>query len=245
MNDVATGTGLKGRPIKWLFLAVIVVALVLLGRVVPTRRLISGGAWIDALGFWGPVLYGIAYVLATVLFVPGSILTLAAGAIFGLRTGFFTVWIGSTTGAMLAFLIARYVARDKVAQLAQRRPKFQAVDHAIGEGGWKIVALLRLSPAMPFNLQNYLYGLTQIRFWPCLMATLLGMLPGTFLFVYLGHIAGTAVAGRRERTIWEWMLLIVGLVATAVVTIYITVLARRKLREESGRDIADGGDQND
>ena len=168
-----------------------------------------------------------------VLFVPGSIPTIAGGAIFGLWIGFLTVWLGSTAGAMAAFLVSRYVARDKVAGMVARRPKFDAIDRAVGEGGWKIVAMLRLSPAIPFNLQNYLYGLTRIRFWPCLLATWLAMVPGTFMLVYVGHVAGAAVAGERERTIWEWIMLGVGLVASASVTVYITVLARRKLAEQT------------
>ncbi|MFW6106958.1 MAG: VTT domain-containing protein [bacterium] len=220
--------------ITWVSLALIVLSLLLLARTLPISELVSAGAEsIDRLGVWGPLVYGLLYIVATVLFVPGSIPTMAAGAIFGLLVGVITVSIASTMGAMLAFLIARYLAREKVAEVAGRRPKFDAVDRAVGEGGWKIVALLRLSPAVPFNLQNYLYGLTQIRFWPCLLATWLAMLPGTFLYIYIGHVAGAAIAGQRERSIWEWGMLILGLIATAAVTVYITVLAKRKLAEQT------------
>ena len=220
--------------IKWLSAAVIALSLLLLVRVLPIREMVSAGAeFIDRLGPWGPVVYGLLCVVAMVLFVPGSISTMAAGALFGLWVGMVTVTIASIIGTTLTFLIARYVAREKVAEMARRRPKFDAIDRAVGEGGWKIVALLRLSPAVPFNLQNYFYGLTQIRFWPCLLATWLAMLPGTFLSVYVGHIAGAAVAGQRERSVWEWGMLFLGLIATAAVTIYITVLARRKLAEQT------------
>jgi len=220
--------------IKWISIGLIVLALAVAAQALPVRQVVeASGVWINQLGLWGPLVYGLLYIVAVVLFVPGSIPTIGAGAIFGLGIGVITVSLASTIGAMLAFLIARYVARDKVAQLAQRNPKFDAIDRAVGEGGWKIVALLRLSPAVPFNLQNYLYGLTPIRFWPCFFATWLGMLPGTFLYVYIGHVAGAAVAGERERTIWEWGMLAAGLIATVVVTVYITVLARNKLREQT------------
>jgi len=174
----------------------------------------------------------LVYVVATVLFVPGTILTLAAGALFGLGVGTLTVSVGSTLGASLAFLIARYAARDKIAAMARGNGRFGAIDRAIGEGGWKIVALLRLSPAIPFNLQNYLYGLTRVRFWPYVLTSWLAMLPGTFLYVYIGHVSKAAVGSDRSRTPGEWVLLAVGLLATAVVTIYITRLARRKLKEQ-------------
>jgi hypothetical protein len=107
------------------------------------------------------------------------------------------------------------------------------VDRAIGEGGWRIVALLRLSPAVPFNLQNYLFGLTPVAFGAYVLTSWIAMLPGTFLYVYVGHVTGVAVAGGRERTTAEWLLLAVGLLATVAVSVYITILARRKLAERT------------
>ena len=119
-----------------------------------------------------------------------------------------------------------------MAAIAARNRRFGAIDRAIGEAGWKIVALLRLSPAVPVNLQNSLYGLTPIRFWPYVLTSWIAMLPGTFLYIYLGHVTGTALGGDRTRTTGEWVMLVVGLLATVVVTVYITRLARRKLNEE-------------
>lgn len=227
---IATKLHHYGDLIKWISVVVIVVSVVALIRAFPFGHAIGAGtAWIEGLGFWGPLVYGLIYAIATVLFVPGSILTVTAGAIFGLWTGFLTTWLGSTIAAMSAFLAGRYVARQKVVDIARRYPKFDAIDRAVGEGGWKIVALVRMSPVVPFNLQNYFYGLTRIRFWPCFFATWFGMIPGTFLFVYIGHIAGAVVAGERERTVWEWIMLVVGLLATAVVTAYVTLLAKRQL----------------
>ncbi len=188
--------------------------------------------WIAGLGIWGPVVLGLVYVVATVLFVPGTILSLAAGAMFGLGVGVVTISIASTIGASLAFLIARYVARDRVAAIASHNRRFGAIDRAIGEAGWKVVALLRLSPAVPFNLQNYLYGLTPIRFWPYVLTSWIAMLPGTFLYIYLGHITGTGMGANRTRSPGEWTFLAIGLAATVIVTVYITRLARQKLREQ-------------
>ncbi|WP_413431684.1 VTT domain-containing protein [Crateriforma spongiae] len=229
---------MKGRSrwLKWIRLAsmlVILVSLMLLIRALPLDQLsVVLKSSIGDLGMWGPVVLAAIYIIATVLFVPGTILTLAAGAIFGLAIGTATVSVGSTVGASLAFLIARYGARKKVASMAQHNRHFGAIDQAIEEGGWKIVALLRLSPAIPFNLQNYLYGLTPVGFWPYVVASWIAMLPGTFLYVYIGHVTGAAIAGDRERSPVEWAMLIVGLLATVAVTVYVTRLARRKLNEQ-------------
>ena len=136
-------------------------------RAIPLETAVKAlQSWVSGLGVWGPLIYAGIYAVAATLLVPGSALTLASGAIFGLLWGTISVSIGATTGAALSFLIGRYLARDRVTAWVAHNPKFDAIDKAIGEGGWKIVALLRLSPAVPFTLQNYLYGLTDIRFWP-------------------------------------------------------------------------------
>ena len=223
----------SGR-VRLVSIGVILLSIMIAMRALPVSRGMDAlREWIESLGLWGPVVFGLIYVLATVAMIPGSLLTLVAGATFGLILGTITVSIGSTTGAALAFLIARYLARDKVETIAKERPRFRAVDQAIDEGGWKIVAMLRLSPAIPFNLQNYLYGLTSIRFWPCTLASWVAMLPGTFLYVYLGHVAGTAVSQSGETSLAEWSLRAVGLLATIVVTVYITRMAQSKLQDIS------------
>jgi len=210
------------------------VAFLIIARALPLKALSeSFGTWVESLGVWGPVIYGAVYVLATVLMIPASVLTLAAGAVFGLGLGTVVVSLASTTGAACAFLLGRYLLRDKVARTIEARPKLKAVDDAIAEGGYKIVALLRLSPAVPFNLQNYLYGLTPVGFWPCVLASWLAMLPGTFLYVYLGYTAGQVVAGDAGGSIGKKVALGVGLLATVVVTVYVTKLAKRKLDERT------------
>lgn len=213
-----------------------VICLLLILRQAPV------GAWmqrleptLEALGLWGAVIFVLLYITATVLMLPGAPLTIAAGAVFGLGWGLAAVSLASTTGAAMAFLIARHAARRRVQQRFGHSHHFRAMDAAVKEGGWKIVALLRLSPAVPFNVQNYLWGLTGVGFWACILTSWAAMLPGTFLYVYLGYAgrAGVAAAAGEGggRTVGEWVMLGVGLAATLAVTIYVTRLARRKLRE--------------
>lgn len=232
-----------GASIRTISGLLAIIAIVVLIRTLPIERLLQPiQTWVESLGVWGPVALGGIYVVAALLLIPGSILTLAAGALYGLALGTVIASLASTTAAAIAFLIARYLAREKVRRKVEQSPKLEAVDQAIGEQGWKIVAMLRLSPAVPFNLQNYLYGVTAIRFWPCVLVSWVSMLPGTFLYVYLGAIGKTAAVG-RETTAAQWTVRIVGLVATVAVTAYLTWLARNAMAERT--DIAeaeaDGG----
>jgi uncharacterized membrane protein YdjX (TVP38/TMEM64 family) len=186
---------------------------------------------IARLGAWGPVLFALLYVAATVLFLPGSILTLGAGVVFGLARGAVIVSISATLGATAAFLVGRYVARDWVAGKIEGNPKFKAIDEAVAREGWKIVGLTRLSPVFPFNLLNYAFGLTRVSLSHYVIASWIGMIPGTVMYVYLGSVAGTlaSAGGGTSRTPAEWALYAVGLAATIGVTVYVTRLARRAL----------------
>ncbi|MGE4159311.1 MAG: DUF547 domain-containing protein [Planctomycetota bacterium] len=217
---------------------VIILALASLVHLMPLDRLMT---WmtrtVDMWGWRGGFLFGGFYVACALLFIPGSALTLAGGALFGLGWGTLVVSLASTTSAGLAFLIGRHVARNAVHRWAGKSPKFSAIDRAIGTGGWKIISLLRLSPAIPFSLGNYLFGLTSIAFWPYLLASWISMLPGTFMYVYLGYASreGLASAGStgQGKTPGEWALLILGLVATLIVTVYVTQLARKAIQEST------------
>ena len=212
----------------------IIAALILVGRAfgaeLPafTRR-------IQELGALGVLLFMLGYALATVAFVPGSLLTLAAGAVYGIGQGTAIVLVAATIGASLAFLVARYLARSAVETRLAGHEKFSAIDRAVGRQGFKIVLLLRLSPIFPFNALNYALGLTRVRFRDYLLASI-GMLPGTLLYVYYGKAAGSVAelaAGREmmDRGVWHYVALGIGLVATIVVTAVITRSARRALRE--------------
>lgn len=191
-------------------------------------------AWVEELGIWGPIVFAAAYVIATVAFVPGSLLTLAAGAIFGVALGTLLVFFAATVGAAAAFLIARHLARSAIEHRVADNPKFDAIDRAVAEQGRKIVFLLRLSPVFPFNLLNYALGLTRVGFWDYAIASL-GMLPGTLLYVYTGAVAGevAALAGgvAPERGAGYYAVWVVGLLATVAVTTFVTRTARRALQE--------------
>ena len=215
-----------------LFGVVAVTALVGLGRQLG-GYLPAFAQWIDELGPWGPLLFIAGYAAATVAFVPGSVLTLSAGAIFGLFDGIIYVFVAATVGAALAFLVARYVAREAIEQRLEANDRFAAIDQAVGREGFKIVVLLRLSPVFPFNLLNYALGLTGVRFRDYVLASI-GMLPGTLLYVYYGKVAGDVArlaGGTPVQDTAYYSVLGLGLVATIVVTAFVTRTARRALAE--------------
>lgn len=172
--------------------------------------------------------FGAAYTVAALLFVPGAALTLLAGGLFGLGWGIVIVAVATSAADATSFLVGRYLARGAVERLTRRYPRFGAVDQAIAQGGWRVVALLRLSPTIPYSASNYLYGLTSIPFLPYLLTSGVFTLPGTFVYVYLGYVGAETIGG-RGRTPAEWTLLAVGVVAALVATAYVTVLARRAL----------------
>jgi uncharacterized membrane protein YdjX (TVP38/TMEM64 family) len=190
--------------------------------------------WVDELGPWGPIAFMIGYALSIVAFVPASLLTLAAGAIFGVAAGTFYVFIGATIGAAVSFLISRYLARSAIERKLQGNEKFSSIDRAVGEQGRKIVFLLRLSPIFPFGLLNYALGLTRVRFSDYIVASI-GMIPATLLYVYAGkaasEVAALAGGAEIERDDYYYALLTVGLLATLVATVIVTRIARRALAE--------------
>jgi uncharacterized membrane protein YdjX (TVP38/TMEM64 family) len=174
----------------------------------------------------------VAYVPAALLFLPGSILTLGAGFAFGVAAGTASVSIGSTAGAALAFLSGRTLARSFIESKVSGNPKFLAIDRAVGREGFKIVLLTRLSPVFPFNLLNYAFGLTKVSFRDYVLASWIGMLPGTLMYVYLGSAVKSLAelaAGNVEGGLGQKALFAVGLVATVVVTTFVTRIAKRAL----------------
>lgn len=193
-------------------------------------------AWLGGLGTLAPVLFIFAYIVACVLFIPGALLTLGAGALFGVVWGTIYVSMASVAGATAAFLIGRYLARDWVARRIQNNPKFAAVSAAVRREGWKIVVLTRLSPVFPFNLLNYAFGITEVRLRDYVLASWVGMLPGTVMYVYVGSLAGSLAGlgtGARARTPAEWALYAAGLAATVAVSVYVTRIARAALETET------------
>ena len=225
----------KGKLAVYIAIGLAVVVALILGGRQAGAYVPRFAQWVEGLGLWGPVVFILGYAAATVAFVPGSLLTLAAGAIFGLVKGTIYTLIGATLGASAAFLVARYVARRRIERRIAGNAKFAAIDKAVGREGFKIVALLRLSPAFPFNLLNYALGLTKVTFLQYLAASI-AMLPGTLLYVYYGKAAGSlaALAGgaKTEKGLGSYLVLALGLVATVVVTAFVTRLAGKALRQE-------------
>ena len=205
----------------------LLLAGVVLGAVFLRDRLSPFLDQARGMGVSGAGLIVLFYILACVLMLPGSPLTLAAGAVFGVWVALPIVTAGATLGACAAFLVGRFIARDWIARRLAGRPKFAAVDRAVGDQGFTIVLLTRLSPVFPFNLQNYAYALTGIPFWKYALATWLGMLPGALMYVYIGAVFGQAARG--EKTAGQWALYAAGLAATVVAAIFVARIARDAL----------------
>jgi uncharacterized membrane protein YdjX (TVP38/TMEM64 family) len=223
-------------------------AIVALGVLLLLARQLGGyipafAEWVEGLGPLGPIVFAGGYAIATVAFVPGSLLTLAGGAIFGLAKGTVVVFIGASLGAILAFLVSRYVARGAIERrLAGSR--FASLDRAIEKEGRKIVFLLRLSPVFPFVFLNYALGLTRVRLADYALACL-GMLPGTLLYVYYGKVVGDVAAlaagAAAERGVAHYVVLGLGLLATLVVTTVVTRIASRALKGSAALEQPAGG----
>lgn len=190
--------------------------------------------WIENLGYWGGLAFLFVYIIATIAFIPGSVLTLGGGAVFGVLWGSIYVFIGATLGAIAAFLIGRYFARDWIGKKIEGNQKFMAIDQAVAQSGFKIVLLTRLSPIFPFSLLNYVFGITNVGLKDYAIASI-GMLPATVMYVYIGSLAGDlARIGSETPSLdpaWQWTMRIVGLVATVAVTIYVTRLANKAIAE--------------
>jgi len=224
----------RGALVRRVAIGLIVLAIFFLLARVVGGQLPALASWVESLGAWGPLVFITLYILAIVLFVPGSILTLAGGALFGVLLGTVYVFVAAVLGSCLAFLIARYGGRQFVERRLGQNPRFDAVARAIAQNGLKITFLLRLSPAFPFTLMNYALGLTRVRFPDYILASF-GMLPATVLYVYSGRVIGdvAALAGGAppQQGAGQYVLLAVGLIATLAVAIIVTRIARRALAE--------------
>ena len=220
---------------KLIMLGTILVAIVAAVFLLPVKDwLVRALEWTEGLGFWAPAFVAAFYIIACVLFLPGSVLTLGAGVLFGVLKGSIVVSVGSTLGACTAFLVGRTVARAWISAKVARNAKFGAIDTAVGEQGLKIVLLTRLSPAFPFNMLNYAFGLTKIPFWQYALGSWIGMMPGTVMYVYFGaglRSLGELSTGKVETGTAGRVFFVVGLIATVVVTIFVTHLARRALKQ--------------
>jgi uncharacterized membrane protein YdjX (TVP38/TMEM64 family) len=222
------------KIIKGIVLLAIAAGVISLLIFLPVKEyLVALLEWTKSLGAVGPIVVAAAYVVACVLFVPGSILTIGAGFLFGVGIGALTVSIGSTLGAAAAFLVGRTLARKWIADKVTGNKKFAAIDEAVGKEGFKLVLLLRLSPIFPFNLLNYALGLTRVSFWKYFFASWLGMLPATIMYVYFGSAARSLTdiaAGNLQGGAGQQVFFWIGLAATIVVAVFVTKIASKSLK---------------
>lgn len=190
--------------------------------------------FIEGYGAAGYVLFVAAYAGLEVLAIPAIPLTMSAGLLFGTFTGTILVSIAGTIAATAAFLIARYLVRDRILKLAEGNKKFLAIDKAIGENGFRVVALLRLSPLLPFSLGNYLYGLTSVKLVPYVLGSWLGMLPGTWAYVSAGAV-GRAIIQEAENPLnggpEQLLTLGIGILITVIAATYVSRLAKDAIKD--------------
>lgn len=188
--------------------------------------------WIERAGVTGLLAYVFVYVLGTVLFLPPGILNIAAGLIFGPVVGAVLALLANVLSAIVAFLVSRHVARSWVARLVARRRRLLAVDRAVEKGGLKVVLLLRMSPVSPFSILNYAFGMSRVRARDYVLGSMLGTVPGTVLYVYIGSLLTSMVqifstgAAATSKTIFLW----VGLIATVAAFSIVARLAKAELK---------------
>jgi len=225
-------TGAAQRALRLVAVSLVLLALACLWHALPLGEWLAAlRLWMLLLGWRGVLLFVAIYIVGAVVLAPEALLTILAGFAYG-AWGLPVVLVAATIGASLAFLIARYLARDRVRALVAERRNLAAIDRAVAADGWKIVALLRLSPLVPFNLQNYLFGVTAIPFAHFACATFLGIIPGTVLYLYIGALGEAAEGGGGAV---KWALFAAGLVATALVAVLVAAKARASLRDAGMR----------
>ncbi|PMB38142.1 TVP38/TMEM64 family protein, partial [Fischerella thermalis CCMEE 5319] len=224
--------------LKLVLLSCLAVSLIIAAKQLNIEEWLQTSiTWIESLGSWGAIAFIIIYNIATLLFIPGSLLTLKGGCLFGVVWGSIYVLIAATIGATFAFIIGRYLTRDWVCRQLEKHPKFKAIDQAVAKQGFKIVFLTRLSPIFPFNLLNYAFGITQVSLKDYILGSI-GMIPGTVMYVYIGSLATDLAMisthhqpTTAETEIGKWLIQIIGLTATVIVTIYVTRIAQKALQK--------------
>ena len=223
---------MRASYIKVILAVVAVAALVIAFHFLPIAAwLLSFQAWVRHLGPVGYVVYVLMYAVCVAALVPASLLTLGAGAIFGIVGGTIVVVIGATLGAMLAFVLARTVLRKKVEHMIVKRPKLAAVDRAVAKEGTKLMLLCRISGFPPFILANYAFGLTGVSALSYFLTTFFGIIPGCFAYTYAGHAGAAVATGSGNR-----VALILTAVGIVLVAAYVARIATRAIRRAGVND---------
>ena len=248
-GSATQGAGRGGLLPRWVWIVlgigVVVGGLFLLQTWLPVNDYLKSFLkWTQDVGFMGALVLALVYIVGALVLFPGSVLTMGAGFLFGLLKGTILVSLASTAAACLAFLIGRSVGRGWIAGKIRGNPRFQAVDEAVGRQGFKIVFLIRLSPLFPYTLQNYAFGLTDIAFWKYALASWIGMIPGTIMYVYFGVAAKSIaeiIAGRAAMSTPQKVFMWVGLAVTVGVVVFVTRLARAAVKDAMA-DVEDEGE---
>jgi uncharacterized membrane protein YdjX (TVP38/TMEM64 family) len=210
------------RPL--IFVILLLGVIILLRRSGAADKLTDVREWINGLGSWGPLVFVLIYTLAVILALPGSAITIAGAALFGSVWGVVLVSIASTAGASVCFLISRYLARDLILRKFAKNEKFLKLDRLTEEHGAIVVAITRLVPLFPFNVLNYGFGLTGMRFWTYVFCSWLCMLPGTIVYV----VGTDAILSGASKGKIPWLLVLVLLLAAIILT-FLVYWARTKL----------------
>lgn len=191
--------------------------------------------WVRELGPWGPVAFIVTYTVVEIFLIPASVLTLAAGAIFGFAAGSAYTFVGAMLGSIAAFLMGRYVVRPLVERRLQGNDRFAIIDSAAARGGIKLVALLRLSPVLPYTVLNYALGVTRISIRDYIIGTTF-ILPGTLVYAYYGTVIAnlTGLSAGVHGGSAFYVLMAAGIIATIAVIVVITRLANHQLQEVDG-----------
>ena len=216
-------------------IVMIIGVMLLVGRYVPVAATLADVEQkMAAAGHAAPIAYPLLIAVCNLLLLPAGILSVGGGFFFGLWWGFALVLTGNIVAAAAAFFLGRTLGRKRIEALLRRRSKWVHLDEAIEREGWKIIVLSQLHPLFPVSLINYIYGITRIRFWPCLWWTLIGRAPGIFLYVYLGTLGqfGLNLArGKNNPAAEEYLFWIGGLVLIFLLTGALGRLALRLLKE--------------
>lgn len=220
----------KSQVAFWAGALVLLLAVTLAWFVLPVKDWVQSlNDWVRGLGPSRVVLFALVYIVVVIVLAPAEVMSIAAGLIFG-AWGFPIVVVSATIGATLAFLVARYLLREKVKAFARRRPRLEAVDKAVEDGSWKIVVLLRLNPFVPFGLQNYFFGATNIKLLPYAITTFFSIMPGSAMFVYIGGL-GRAATDADSGGIAKFVFLAAGFAATAILIFIVGRKAKAKLKQ--------------
>ena len=230
-QEAAGASSRASRVLRGLGLVALGGALYALNRSGVFESALAG---IESLGPWAAPVFVALHAFSVVLMVPSVAPNFAAGALFGVLVGLPLTLLGAGLGAVTAFMLGRTAARDTVERRFGEDARFKSLSRLVGERGWKIVALARLTPVFPFSIGNYAFGVTAIRAREYFFASVLGTIPSNAVYVYLGTVAGEVAgsgAATGERTPAEWVLLAAGLVATVVLVVFLRRIASEALEE--------------